>query len=128
MLDAARQLLPVGVTGELYIGGAGLARGYAHQPELTQERFLKDPFAAEPGARMYRTGDLVRRLPDGNLDFLGRIDYQVKIRGHRVELGEIEICVIRRKAASDSDAIRPPIPTEVGHPFRSKPATLVRPA
>ena len=101
VLDAARQLLPVGLKGELYIGGAGLARGYAHQPELTQERFLKDPFAAEPGARMYRTGDLVRRLPGGNLDFLGRIDHQVKIRGHRVELGETETALKRQPGVKD---------------------------
>ncbi|MFE1381954.1 amino acid adenylation domain-containing protein [Streptomyces sp. NPDC058740] len=79
-----------GQTGELFIGGPGVAQGYAGQPELTRERFLPDPYATEPGARMYRTGDLVRLLPDGRLDFLGRVDDQVKIRGYRVEPGEVE--------------------------------------
>jgi thioesterase domain-containing protein/acyl carrier protein len=79
-----------GETGELYIGGEGLARGYLHRPDLTSEKFLPDPFANQPNARMYRTGDLVRYRPDGTLDFLGRIDHQVKICGFRIELGEIE--------------------------------------
>ena len=90
ILDQHLQPVPIGVPGELHIGGAGLARGYLNRPELTDEKFIANPFSTDPDSRLYKTGDLVRYLPDGNIKYLGRIDNQVKVRGFRIELGEIE--------------------------------------
>ena len=102
ILDGHGEPVPVGVMGELYIGGASVARGYLKHPELTAEKFLADPFAGEPGARMYRTGDLGRYLADGNIEFMGRNDFQVKIRGFRIELGEIEARLCEHPAVREA--------------------------
>jgi amino acid adenylation domain-containing protein len=102
ILDGHGEPVPIGVAGEIYIGGAGVARGYLNRPELTTERFLADPFSNEPGARMYRSGDLGRYLADGNIEFLGRNDFQVKIRGFRIELGEIETRLAQHPAVREA--------------------------
>jgi aspartate racemase len=105
LLDQHLNLVPVGVPGELYIGGDGLARGYLNRPELTAERFIAHPFCAETGARIYKTGDLARYSSDGNLEYLGRIDNQVKLRGFRIELGEIEAVINQHAGVQDTTVI-----------------------
>ena len=102
ILNSSLHPVPIGVAGELYIGGAGVARGYLNRPELTAEKFIPDPFRVLPGARMYKTGDLARYRPDGNIEFLGRTDHQVKIRGFRIELGEIEAALGRHPAVREA--------------------------
>ncbi|MCP4083099.1 MAG: AMP-binding protein, partial [Planctomycetaceae bacterium] len=93
VLDIHLQPLPVGVMGELYIGGKGVGRGYLNRPDLTRKAFIKNPFSSDDGNRIYRTGDMVKLLHDGSIFFIGRYDGQVKIRGQRVELGEVEMAL-----------------------------------
>ena len=101
ILDEHRSVCPVGVRGELYIGGEGVAQGYINQPDLTAEKFIADTFSKRPGAKLYRTGDLVRYLPDGRIEFQGRVDHQVKVRGYRIELGEIESVLTQHDSVMD---------------------------
>ena len=102
LLDPDLQLVPAGIPGELYVTGAGVARGYVNRPDLTAERFIPNPFSKSPGTRLYRTGDRARYLADGSIEFLGRHDHQIKIRGHRIELGEIEAVINKHPAVSES--------------------------
>ena len=125
ILDNNLQVVPFGIEGEIHIGGAGVARGYRRNPELTKERFIVDPFSSKPSARLFKTGDRARYLPDGNIEYLGRIDFQVKLRGYRIELGEIESvlaehsavkqCVVLVKEISEQKKlVAYIIPTEAG--------------
>jgi amino acid adenylation domain-containing protein len=102
LLNKRLRPVAVGVPGEVCVSGVGLARGYWNRPELTAEKFMPDPFGAKPGSRMYRTGDLARYLPDGNIDFLGRIDHQVKVRGYRIELGEVESALLQHPLVKEA--------------------------
>jgi aryl carrier-like protein len=106
VLDTHFQLTPPGVSGELFIAGAGVARGYFERPELTAEKFLADPFV--PEERMYRTGDEVRQLPDGRIEFLGRLDHQIKLRGFRIELGDVETAIRALPGVRDAVAMLRP--------------------
>jgi amino acid adenylation domain-containing protein len=105
ILDAEMQPCPVGVAGEIHIGGDGLARGYINRPELTAEKFVPNPFSETPGARLYKTGDLARYWPDGNIEFIGRSDHQVKMRGYRIELGEIETVLAQHPGVHECIAV-----------------------
>src|SRR6185369_16584290 len=102
LLDSYLHSVPVGVPGELYIGGACLAHGYLNRTALTAERFIPHPFSAEPGVRLYKTGDLARYLNDGNIEFIGRNDFQVKIRGMRIEMGEIEATLRQHETVNEA--------------------------
>ena len=105
VLNDGLEPIPVGVPGELYIGGAGVARGYLNRPDLTAERFVPDPFSIVPGARLYRTGDLARHLGTGDIQFLGRIDHQLKLRGYRIEPGEIEASLLLHEEIQEAAVI-----------------------
>ncbi|MEM7129202.1 MAG: amino acid adenylation domain-containing protein [Chloroflexota bacterium] len=105
ILDRHLQPTPIGVPGELHIGGVGLAKGYLNRPDMTEEKFILNPYSHQPGSRLYKTGDLARYLPDGTIDFMGRIDNQVKVRGYRIELGEVEAILTQHPAIQEAVVI-----------------------
>ena len=105
ILDSHLQPVPIGISGELYIGGEGLARGYLNRPDLTAKKFISNPFNPNPKSRLYKTGDLARYLPDGHIEYLGRIDYQIKLRGFRIELGEIETALLQHPGVKEGVVI-----------------------
>jgi amino acid adenylation domain-containing protein len=114
VLDGEMRPLPMGIPGALYLGGAGVTRGYLHRPELTAERYVPDPYGP-PGSRLYAVGDLARVLPTGELDFLGRLDHQVKVRGFRIELGEIESALVRHPEVREAAVLAEPEPGGAGN-------------
>jgi amino acid adenylation domain-containing protein len=136
VLDSRLEPVPPGVPGEIFVGGAGVAHGYLNRPELTAERFIRDPFSADPAARLYRSGDLARRRADGELEYLGRADQQVKIRGFRIELGEVEAALLELPGIRDAavlvrdDARREKqlVAYVVLHPGEAEDATAMRAA
>ena len=115
ILDRHGQPVPIGMPGELFLGGIQIGRGYLNRPALTAERFIQNRFVTDPEARLYRTGDLVRYLPDGNIDFIGRIDHQVKLRGYRIELGEIESVILQHPQVKEVAVLVKKSPTEIEH-------------
>ncbi|MCP5049132.1 MAG: AMP-binding protein, partial [bacterium] len=102
VLDTYRQPVPIGIAGELYVAGTGVGRGYLKDPQKTAQTFIPDPFSHEPGSRLYKTGDIACYLYDGNLNFLGRVDKQIKVRGFRIELSEIEVTMNRHEAVKEA--------------------------
>ncbi|MCP5018965.1 MAG: amino acid adenylation domain-containing protein, partial [Ketobacter sp.] len=120
--------VPIGVAGELHLGGDGLARGYLNRPQLTEEKFIRNPFAQDPGSRLYKTGDLTRYLPDGNIEYLGRMDNQVKLRGFRIELGEIESTLQQQEGVGQAVVVvreeRPGDKSLVGYVVRAESHSL----
>ncbi|MEM9921743.1 MAG: AMP-binding protein, partial [Bacteroidota bacterium] len=113
ILDQHLQAVPAGISGELYVGGIGVTQGYLNRPDLTEERFIPDPFSQAAGAKLYKTGDLARYRPDGLIDFLGRADHQVKIRGYRIEPDEIRERILQQDGISEAVVVAR---AEANHP------------
>src|SRR5947199_5970979 len=117
LLDTHLQPVPVGIVGEIFVGGAGVARGYLNRPELTAERFIANPFSTDPTSRLYRSGDIARRTSDNDLAYLGRMDQQVKIRGYRIELAEIESALLQHPGVQQAVVVAGEDPHD-GHAIR----------